>query len=62
MRLAECCTGAQIDRAASELTKLFGVYVPPACRDAALRLVCMGNFVSCHFDTIAIFHVSPDEY
>lgn len=39
------------DRAASELTKLFGVYVPPACRNAALRLVCMGNFVSCHFDT-----------
>ncbi|ELR23372.1 Gprotein-coupled receptor [Acanthamoeba castellanii str. Neff] len=41
---------AQVDVATAESTKLFGVFVPPACRKAALRLSCLGGFVGCQFD------------
>jgi hypothetical protein len=43
----------QVDEATAATTKLFGVFVPPACRAAALRLSCLGGFVSCHYDTTA---------
>jgi len=43
-------TYAQADAATADTTKLFGVVVPPTCRNAALRLSCLGGFVSCHVD------------
>ncbi|ELR20679.1 Frizzled/Smoothened family membrane region protein [Acanthamoeba castellanii str. Neff] len=42
-------TYAQADSATAETTKLLGVFVPPVCRSAAIRLACWGGFVECSF-------------
>jgi hypothetical protein len=44
------CT-RQVDAAAGASTRLFGAFVPPACRTAAIRMVCLSNFITCTTST-----------
>lgn len=40
-----------VDAAAGASTRLFGAFVPPACRTAAIRMVCLSNFITCTTST-----------
>jgi hypothetical protein len=53
-----------VDAAAGQLTRLFGAYVPPACRTASLRLLCLSSFLPCSLSlqsglTGSCFALSP---
>jgi hypothetical protein len=41
----------QVDAAAGKSTRLFGAFVSPACRVAAIRMVCLSNFITCSTST-----------
>jgi hypothetical protein len=43
-------TYSQADALAANSTKLLGAFVPPACRAAALQLICYSFFVPCTYN------------
>jgi hypothetical protein len=53
------CVRCQADEQAANTTKLLGVFVPPVCRSAAIRLACLGSFVECSVSpTFSCAHTS----
>jgi hypothetical protein len=55
-------TYESVDATAGSFTRLFGAYVPPACRTAGLRLLCLSYFLSCSFSDAGLAGASSSPF
>jgi hypothetical protein len=57
--LAPNQTYESVDAAAGNSTHLFGAFMPPDCRTAGLRLLCLSSFLPCDFSSTGLAGSSP---
>jgi hypothetical protein len=57
--LAPDQTYESVDAAAGNFTHLFGAFMPPDCRTAGLRLLCLSWFLPCDFSSTGLAGSSP---